>query len=454
MKEKLRNFIEFNSLFKREDKILLAISGGLDSVVLLHFLVNEGYNVVAAHCNFKLRGSESDEDELFVSQLTDKLGVKLYIERFSTLEYAEKNKLSIQIAARQLRYNWFDKLIETYNIDKLAVAHHLDDNIETLFINLLRGSGLAGIKGIPVKNKKIVRPLMCVYRKEISEYSKINKIDFREDSSNKSKKYLRNKIRHELIPILKNIDPSSSDTIAKSMSHLADDDNIFNQLIEEKRNEILEFKDESIFLPHKKLLNLHPLNSWVYRILKPYEFSRNVCHSICEGFGKQQSGKVYFSETYRLVNDRNHFIIQRINTEEEKGEFEILSDQKEIKEPINLEFFVNKNEDGIEFSHDKNIAYFDFNKLTFPLKLRRWREGDKFKPFGLKGNKLLSDFFINQKLSIPEKEKVWILCSSEKIIWVVGLRPSDNFKVTKSTKEILKVKFTQKVSGICKECNK
>jgi len=445
VKEKLRNFIEFNGLLKHEDKILLAISGGLDSVVLLHFLVCEGYNVVAAHCNFQLRGNESDEDELFVSQLTEKLGVNLFTKKFSTLEYAEKNKLSIQIAARQLRYSWFEELIKTNNIDKLAVAHHLDDNIETLFINLLRGSGLAGVKGIPIKNEKIVRPLMCVYRQEIREYSKLNEIEFREDSSNKSKKYLRNKIRHELIPILKNIDKSSGETIANSLLYLADDDNIFNQLIHEKRNEILEFKDETIFLPHKKLLDLHPLNSWVYRILKPYGFSRDVCNSICEGFGKQQSGKIYFSETHRLVNDRNRFIIQKINNKEEKREFEILSDQKKILEPINLEFHFIKNETGLEFGTDKKIAYFDLNKLTYPLKLRRWREGDKFKPFGLKGNKLLSDFFVDQKLSLPEKEKVWLLCSAEKIIWVVGLRTADNFKVSKSTKKILKVKLTKKV---------
>ncbi len=445
MEEKIRNFIDLNSLFTRKDKILLAISGGLDSVVLLHYLAGNAYNVVAAHCNFKLRGSESDKDELFVSQFAEKLGVKLHTKTFNTLEYAEKNKLSIQIAARQLRYNWFDELIETYKYDKLAVAHHLDDNIETLFINLLRGSGLAGIKGMPFRNGKIVRPLMCVYRDEISEYSKLHKLEFREDSSNKSKKYLRNKIRLELIPALKNIVSSSNQTIANSMNYLADDNNIFSQLIEEKRNEISHFEGESIYIPHAKLINLKPLNSWVYRILKPYGFSRYVCDEICEGFGEKQSGKIYFSDTHRLVNDRSQFIIEKINSKEKQEEFEIFSEQKIINEPINLKFEVLKNKIDFEFKRNNKIAYFDFNKLKFPLKLRRWRVGDKFKPFGLKGNKLLSDIFIDQKLSIPEKEKVWLLCSNDKILWIVGLRASDNFRVTKSSKNILKVNLIQKV---------
>jgi len=445
VKGKIQKLICDNYLIEHGDKLLLALSGGIDSMALLHFLISNNYQISAAHCNFKLRGVESDEDERFVKQYAKKNGLELFTKSFDTKLYAEKNKVSIQIAARELRYEWFNELMKINGFNKLVVAHHLDDNIETLLINLLRGSGLAGIKGIPVKNENIIRPMLTVYRDEIVNYAKQSGVSYREDSSNKSKKYLRNKIRLELLDKLKSMSPNSNIALEKSMLNLADDYNIFNQLIDEKRDSFIKPEANHFVIYYSDIQQLNPLSSWLYRILTKYNFSRDVCDNIAESLKVNDSGKEFFSPNYRIVKDRDKLIITEIANPNLKKEYIISKSAENISLPLEMNFYRIDNHKKFEFENDKSIAYFDYDKLKFPLTLRKWNKGDRFKPFGLGGNKLVSDLLIDQKLSIPEKENIWLLCSSETIIWVVGIRSSDNFKVKSATKTIFKVNLTQKM---------
>ncbi|NOY50650.1 MAG: tRNA lysidine(34) synthetase TilS [Chlorobi bacterium] len=445
MIEKFIKTIDNNKLLEDKSKVLLAISGGIDSVVLLHLLHSRQYRVEAAHCNFKLRGTESDEDESFVIDYCKKLGVVLHLRSFDTKEFAYNNKLSIQVAARELRYSWFGELMQECGFDKLAVAHHFDDNLETLFINLLRTSGLQGVKGIPLKNGYVIRPLLDVPRSSILEYAKAHSLDFREDSSNKSAKYLRNKIRHKLIPVLMDLVPDAENSLAKSMGFLADDNDIFNRLIDEKRSAIFEYRNDGIYVPHSKLIGLKPVKSWIYRLLRIFNFSRASSDGIAEALFNKQSGKMFFSETHRLVNDREYFIVNKLHANEENEEVLIAKSCKGILRPLHLTFETVANKRDFIIGKEKDAAYFDFDRLSFPLYLRKWHKSDRFKPFGMKGTKLLSDFFIDNKLSVPEKEKARVLLSGGQIIWIVGMRAADSFKVTENTRYILKVKISQKM---------
>lgn len=439
MEEQFLKYVSSNSLFDKGDKILIAVSGGLDSVVLLDLLFKTGFNISIAHCNFQLRGQESDMDEEFVRNLGKNYKLKIFVKICDAEEYAKENKLSIQESARELRYKWFKQISIENKFDKLAVAHHFDDNLETFFINFSRGSGLSGLKGIPVKNETIVRPLMFASRKEIEEYANENKLKFREDSSNSSDKYLRNNLRHNLLPGFLEILGGSNETLRKSMAYLAEDELLFEQLIQQKRQEIIEESDGFQFMKKSKLLSLSPLKAWVYYLLKPFGFSRSVTDDISVGLLENNTGKNYFSSTYRIISDREKLIIttQKPNTKSQV--LKIDEGESEIVSPIHFQISTFSKPDDFRIKKENEIAYFDFDKLKFPLTLRSWETGDRFKPFGMKGSKLLSDFFIDEKLSLLEKENIWLLESDEEIIWVVGLRTSDNFKIINNTKVVYKI---------------
>ena len=439
MLEHLLKYVSSNSLFDKGDKILIAVSGGLDSVVLLDLLFKTGFNISIAHCNFQLRGQESDMDEEFVKGLGEKYKLKTFVKICDASEYAKTNKLSIQESARELRYQWFKKVLIENKFDKLVVAHHFDDNLETFFINFSRGSGLSGLKGIPVKNDNIVRPLMFASRKEIEEYANENKLKFREDSSNSSDKYLRNNIRHNLIPGFLVILGGTNETLRKSMAYLAEDELLFEQLIQQKRLEIIEESEGFQFMKKSKLLSLSPLKTWVYYLLKPFGFSRSVTDDISEGLLENNTGKNYFSSTHRILSDREKLIITTQKPDTKNQEFTIDETVSELLTPLHFDISTFSKTDDFKILNDKNIAYFDFEILKFPLTLRKWETGDKFKPYGMKGSKLLSDFFIDEKLSLLEKENIWLLLSGEEIIWVVGLRTSDKYKITGQTETVYKV---------------
>jgi len=441
VKEEFLKYISKNKLFEKKDKILVAISGGLDSVVLLDLLFKSGFKISVAHCNFQLRGKESDMDEEFVKELSKKYKIECFIKICNAADYAKIKKLSIQESARELRYKWFEQILIENKFNKLAVGHHFDDNLETFFINFSRGSGLSGLKGIPLINENIVRPLLYASRGEIEKYAEENNLKYREDSSNKSEKYLRNKLRHNLLPNFIEILGGSDETLKKSMSYLAEDELIFNQIMEQKRSEIIKENDGYLLIEKSKLLSLSPINTWVYYLLKPFGYSRAITDDISEGLKNDNNGKTYFSQSHRLITDRDKLFLNPISEMLDSQEYIIKQGAKEINQPIKLTFSIVENNVDFKIEKKTDIAYFDFDKLSFPLRLRRWKKGDRFHPFGMQGSKLLSDYFIDQKLSLPQKENLWLLVSKEEIIWVVGMRTSDLFKLDAGNKKVLSINF-------------
>ena len=428
MKNKVQQFITEKSLFVREDKLILGISGGADSVCLMHVFLELGYSFELAHCNFNLRGEESDADEYFVKDLAKEHQLKIHVKQFDTLVYAAENKISTQMAARDLRYAWFEKLRIKSNAKYLAIAHHANDDIETFFINLVRGSGLKGFLGIKEKNNAIVRPLLLVSRLEIEQYLKDRGLVFREDSSNASVKYLRNKIRHELIPLLAQMNPSIQQTVKDEMRILEGVAQIYASKVEEVRKDLTQEKNGIVQLEISALLALNPLHSYLYELLSAYGFY--AVEAISKAL-QGQSGKQFFSSTHQLVVDRENIFISLLNKENEV--FEITEKTISLVYPLEINFKVMADKTII---YDNNIAQLDVEKLKFPLTLRKWKEGDKFMPLGMKKFKKLSDFFIDSKFSIIDKQEQWLLCSGVDIVWVLGCRIDERYKLESNTKKV------------------
>ena len=395
----------------------------------LFFALKElGYNVELAHCNFKLRGKESDEDEYFVRELANKYGVKYHVNSFETQKYASEQKISIQMAARDLRYKWFDELLAVNNLDFVITAHHKDDNVETFFINLIRGTGVNGLCGIKAKNKKIIRPLLEISRQEIESYLTKNKIKYRNDSSNSEVKYLRNKIRHQLMPLLKEMNPNIEQIITNEIFVLDGVSKVFQEQMTAIKERLLVQKEGIYKLNISELIELQHLEVILFEILKPFGFSEvdQIIKAI-----NSQSGKQFFSDTYQLIIDREQIIISALENHQE--DIEIREIEIEIKNPLTMKFA-----GSLDFSLNKNpnVAKLDFDKLSFPLKLRKWKNGDKFKPLGMRNFKKVSDFFIDEKYSILAKQKQWILCSEDDIVWIVGNRIDDRYKIETHTKKV------------------
>jgi tRNA(Ile)-lysidine synthase len=423
-------YINENKLFDKNSKILLALSGGVDSVCLADLLFRLGYNMEFAHCNFNLRGQESEDDQDFVEQLSLKYKTPFHTVSFDTIDYAKKNKISIQMAAREQRYYWLEKIRTNINADFIAVAHNLDDNIETFFINIIRGSGIKGMLAIQNKYHFIVRPLMFSTRNEIVAYVVSNDLKFREDSSNISDKYLRNNIRHNIIPLIKNINPSIGKTITKEISVLTNINSIYKSNVDHAIKDILETTEKGFKIHIKKINSLSPLKPYLYEIFSSYGFTD--IESIYDILECSISGKKVFSNSHILLFDREYIFIENIEKKNNE-EFQVPRDLSNIKRPLKINFSFSES---VLINKEKNIACFDFDKLKFPLKIRKWQLGDKFCPLGMSSFKKLSDFFIDIKLDIFSKEKVFLLCSGMKIIWVVGYRIDDRFKVTSKTKKM------------------
>ena len=428
MKNKVQHFITEKSLFKREDKLILGISGGADSVCLMHVLLAIGYSFELAHCNFNLRGEESDADEDFVKELAKNHQLKIHVKQFDTLAYAAENKISTQMAARDLRYAWFDKLLIKSSAKYLAIAHHANDDVETFFINLVRGSGLKGFLGIKEKNNVIVRPLLSVSRLEIEQYLKDRDLVFREDSSNASVKYLRNKIRHELMPLLAEMNPSIQQTVKDEMRILEGVSKIYASKVEEVRKDLTQEKNGIVQFKISALLALNPLHTYLYELLAPYGFY--TVEAISKAL-QGQSGKQFFSSTHQLIVDRENIFISLLNKENEV--FEITEKTTGLVHPLEVKFKVTSDKTII---YDNDIAQLDVERLRFPLTLRKWKEGDKFMPLGMKKFKKLSDFFIDNKFSIIDKQDQWLLCSDVDIVWLVGCRIDERYKLATNTKKV------------------
>jgi len=439
MKTSMLQYAARHRLLKSGIKVLAAVSGGIDSMVMLRLLHDAGINTVAAHCNFGLRGEESDLDEAFVKTEARKSGVSCRVKCFDTTGYAAQNGLSIQMAARELRYRWFHELATQEGCDAIAIAHNRDDRIETLLINLARGTGIHGLTGIKPKNGKIIRPLLFASRNEIEEYTQKRCVKYREDSSNTTDEYARNFIRHHIIPELETYFPGMRQAMERSMEHFSEVELFYNEAVERYKNQIVTVRDDLMYIDLHGLLQSPSPNALLYEILKPFGFSNSIAAEILEE-QTHPSGRQFFGDAFRLVCDRQSLILQKINHDAPQ---EYLIDEHTANIDVPVRLTINKFDKYPEYKPDPNpnIACLDGGKLQFPLLLRQWKHGDRFHPLGMKNMKKLSDFFTDAKLSLIEKEQCRVLVSGGQIVWIVGMRIDDRFKITGKTKKVVELRI-------------
>ena len=437
MLRKLVRHIEKENLFYRDEKLLIACSGGLDSVVLLHLLFKMEVECVVAHCNFRLRGQDSDGDEVFVGQLAEKYGFPFCTTAFDTTAYAKEKGISIEMAARDLRYEWFESIRQASMCQYILTAHHAVDVIETILINLARGTGIHGLTGINAKKGQLIRPLLPFSREEIRSYAHENNLEFREDYTNAQTDFVRNKIRHQIIPVLEEINPAILKTMTENVGRFRDIEAIYNNEITSKRVTFIDQEGGRLLILIAELKKLTAPNSHLYELLSPFGFHSRDVANIIESLDAI-SGKMFYSEKYQLLRDREYLVLTE-REEKEAGEYELSKSGLTIEEELKLECRIFERPSDFKFSTDPQIACFDADKLTFPLKLRKWQEGDVFHPIGMKGRKKVSDYFIDNKFSLSDKEDAWLLVSGEDIIWLVGHRMDDRYKITKATRSIYQV---------------
>ena len=439
MLDQFRAYITSNHLINKGDRILVALSGGVDSMVLAELLRREGYDIAFAHCNFHLRGKESDDDEQFVREYAERVGVKLFVKQFDTLDFVENNKVSVEMAARDLRYTWFDELVNS-DFDKLALAHHADDQIETFFINLLRGSGIKGLKAMQPCNGMYIRPLLWASREEIKQFAIENGIQWREDSTNSDTLYLRNKIRHDLMPVFDSIKTESREKILESVNHLASENQLYRELLKEKISQI-ETVDGVLHSVEKSSLqqvviptegrNLLQSKQLLFEWIRSFGFSYSQCESIFAALDGEP-GKEFYSNDYQL------FV--------EKEKIDIFPKALNAINTLNA-LKVSQFEKTSNFklqTSNSNIAQLDYDTLKLPLRTRFWQQGDRFHPLGMRGTKLVSDFFNDLNFTAFQKQTTQILVDSDdRIVWIVGYRIDDRFKITDKTKTIYEIKLVE-----------
>jgi tRNA(Ile)-lysidine synthase len=438
-----KTYIAKEKLFLPGERILLAVSGGMDSVAMAELFSRAKFSFGIAHCNFQLRSDDSEKDEAFVSRLAKNFKVPFYCRRFSTADYADEHRLSTQMAARELRYKWFEEIRVKEKFDFIATAHHLDDQVETFFINMMRSTGIAGFHGILPKQGKIVRPLLFTNRSEIGEFVKKNEITYREDTSNQEIKYLRNKIRHELLPVLAEINPGFRNILTENIYRIREAEAIFRDTVNQARFNFVRKKKEKIFIPISEIKKLNPCRTYLFEFLSPFGFNYPVVKDISEALG-EEAGKQFYSSTHRLLKDRNDLIITPLPAGKRKPagdiEFRISETNSRLKVPLKLTLKKLLKDKNFQVDLSPQTANIDLHKIKFPLTLRKWQHGDVFHPFGRDHKKKLSDFFTDNKLSIDDKENTWILCSGGKIVWVVGHRIDNRFRITPKTKQVLQIK--------------
>ena len=436
MLQKFKQHLHQNFPFLEDSKLLIAISGGIDSVVLAHLCSQLNLNFSLCHCNFNLRGQESDDDEAFVTSLAKTLKTPVYTTSFETEKYATKNKVSIQVAARDLRYTWFYKLLDANQYDYVLTAHNTNDNLETFIINLTRGSGLEGFTGIPPVNQKSVRPLLAFSRDDITLFAIKNGIVWREDRSNASIKYVRNKVRHKVIPILKELNPHVLESFQNTIEYLNESQSIINDAVKNITANVVSYKNDVLKISCKEIDKLSNKKAYLYQLLQGYGFT--AWNDIVDLISAQP-GKQIFSNTHRLLKDRNFLILTTINKSQSiKGP--ILIDQKvsEITNPIKLTI---QNTDDYS-SKNKEQIIIDKDLVNYPLSLKKWHHGDAMYPTGMKGSKKISQLFKDNKLSLLDKEKIWILADAkDHIIWVIGLRQDRRYLANKTSKNRLKISY-------------
>jgi tRNA(Ile)-lysidine synthase len=440
---KFQQHIKQQNLFLPKDKLLLAVSGGVDSVVLCELCKQAGYSFIIAHCNFQLRGEESERDEQFVVALGKKYEVKTQVNKFETEKYAAENKISIQEAARKLRYDWFADLVRSRESGAgnqspkyLLTAHHSDDNAETVLMNFFRGTGLHGLTGIPISNNYIRRPLLEFSKDELIEFATENNLNYAEDSSNQSSKYTRNFFRNEIIPAISKVYPQVKENLKYNINRFKEIENLYRLTVGELKKKICKQKGNEVHIPVKQLMDFKN-RALIYEIISPYGFHEKQMDEVIK-LADSESGKYIQSpeSSYRIIRHRHWFIISPVQATE--------SENIIIEEAISTVQFAMGNLQlkivpvaGFQMTVENSIACIDFNKIIFPLLLRKWKQGDYFYPLGMNKKKKLSRFFIDQKLSKTEKEKIWVIESNQRIVWVVGYRIDERFKITENMKVAL-----------------
>ena len=436
MLDKLLNYISLQKLFQPEDNILLAVSGGLDSMVMVDLFQKAEYKYAIAHCNFNLRGAESDGDQEMVKEQAQKWGVNCFVKSFQTEDYAKSHGVSIQMAARDLRRAWFEELIGIEGYQYISTAHHLNDSLETAIFNLTKGTGLAGVKGIQPKNGHYIRPLMYATRTMIHDYAKEHGVGWREDKSNNSLKYHRNLIRHKVIPELKRINPKLEETFILTSEKLVSSEQILNKTINEISMKLLEKNGEGFKISKEWIQNQDKPAFILSGILESFGFNYSQMKDLVLTLSTQP-GKTILSESHKITIDRDFIFIDKLTKQNEKTHF-IGKNDSSIQTSLSVITFSKVTPNQVNFSNDNNTAFFDLNKLKFPLKIRPWTYGDRFQPLGMGHKKKLSDFMIDEKIPLNLKEHVLVLTSEENIVWVIGYRIDDRYKITDNTKIVYK----------------
>ena len=437
-------YVERHELFSHEDKILLTVSGGVDSMVMLSIFVRLGYNIEVAHCNFGLRGKESDEDTEMVERECEKLGIVCHTKCFDTEGEMARTGDSMEMTARRLRYEWFYELCKTEGCSVIAVAHHANDSIETFFITLLRGTGLRGLTGINRQYGRVVRPLLYATRKDILEYAVQNHIPYREDSSNRSTKYLRNKIRLGLLPLLQEINPKFTALMRGNLYRLNDAQIFIDAAIDNIREVAMHSENGIDTIEIGAIDAMYPRDFVIYELLNSsYGFKGDVVEELNKALKRGVTDRRFYSRDYVAYLDRGNILIARI---EEEDDCEVIVERDDMRSYCgnSVLYYEHTDIDNVnEYHLPSDVALIDESKLQYPLRLRRWREGDTFIPFGMAGRKKVGDYLTDQKVPIVERKRQFVLVSGEDIVWVVGRRTDDRFRIGSNTENILKVtKYT------------
>ena len=439
--QKFLAFVKYEKLFKKQEQVLLAVSGGMDSIVMTELFHKAKFNFAIAHCNFGLRGKESDADEQFVKALAKKYKVDFFSVRFETKMHAKEHGLSIQEAARDLRYEWFFNTMSKQKIDFCATAHHLNDSIETFFINLLRGTGISGLAGIiPITEDNLIRPLLFATRRDIENFVSETKLTYREDSSNHEDKYLRNRIRHHLMPLLEKMNPSYEKVMTRNLHNLQFAEYIYEKSMIEETINCTHHIGGMPYFSRRELRRLEFPVDYLYEFLNPFEFNAAQVQKVWDS---KQSGKVFYTTNFRVVCDRDKIILQ-FHRKKDDGVYKIKTNQ-ELFTHTNFKLHLSKTllKSGKKFVIPANpeVSSLDLSLLKFPLKVRKWEAGDSFYPLGMKHRKKVSDFLVDNKFSLPEKDNVYVLLSENNLVCLLGLRIDNRYKVTAGTKKVYRIHY-------------
>jgi len=440
MQDRFINFIRENNLTTPDDSILLGVSGGIDSMVMLQLFLKSGFKIAVAHCNFGLRADESDGDEQFVKYYCLMNGIVCHSIKFDTNEYAAENKLSIQVAARELRYAYFEEICKEYKYTKVAIAHNLNDTAETVLINLCRGTGIKGVAGIKVMNGNIIRPLIFATRIEIEDFAKSHDVKYREDSSNSTTKYKRNFIRHKIIPELRYLNPSVDRAIADTANHLQEAVWLVEEQLARIRDVVISKQGEDTLFSVEALKKERSARFFLVEELNQFGFSPSMASAVVELLNAE-SGRRVESSTHTLYKDRE-FLILTSKKVKDDSEILISEDTKSISSPVKLKIETLGDISDVKIEKDPDIALLDCSKLQFPLKIRIWHPGDKFIPFGMSGYKKISDFLVDIKVPLHQKNNVYVLLSGDDIAWVIGYRIDNRFRIDEQTSNVIKFSLT------------